>query len=137
MKVFIEQTDERLFSGWATIIWRAVEKNVRRLQERIYRATERQAWRQVRSLQKLLARSTSNIKVALMLHITGKPYTLIVIISSTNDGVITTHGLSRLRGNSLLGGGGLATAPCYPTLRRLCGSKEMGYYGEHCRPAIA
>ena len=26
MKVFIEQTDERLFSGWATIIWRAVEK---------------------------------------------------------------------------------------------------------------
>jgi hypothetical protein len=40
MKLFIEQTDERSCSGWATIIWRAVEQNVRRLQERIYRATE-------------------------------------------------------------------------------------------------
>ena len=40
MKIFIEQTDERSLSGWATIIWRAVERNVRRLQERIYRATE-------------------------------------------------------------------------------------------------
>jgi len=59
MKIFIEQTDERSISGWATIIWRAVEKNVRRLQERISRATERQQWRQVRNLQKLLARSIS------------------------------------------------------------------------------
>jgi hypothetical protein len=38
MKIFIEQTDERSYSGWATINWRAVEKNVRRLQERIYRS---------------------------------------------------------------------------------------------------
>ncbi len=67
MKIFIEQTDERLFSGWATIIWRAVEKNVRRLQERIYRAAERQAWRQVRNLQKLLARSISNKFLAIRL----------------------------------------------------------------------
>ena len=67
MKIFIEQTDERLFSSWATIIWRAVEKNVRRLQERIYRATERQVWRQVRSLQKLLARSISNKLLAIRL----------------------------------------------------------------------
>jgi RNA-directed DNA polymerase len=67
MKIFIEQTDERFISGWATIIWRAVEKNVRRLQERIYRATERQAWRQVRNLQKLLARSISNKLLAIRL----------------------------------------------------------------------
>jgi len=67
MKLFIEQTDERLYTGWATIIWQAVEKNVRRLQERIYRATERQAWRQVRNLQKLLARSISNKLLAIRL----------------------------------------------------------------------
>jgi RNA-directed DNA polymerase len=67
MKIFIEQTDEHSYSGWATIIWRAVEKNVRRLQERIYRATERQAWRQVRSLQKLLTRSISNKLLAIRL----------------------------------------------------------------------
>jgi RNA-directed DNA polymerase len=67
MKIFIEQTDERFILGWATIIWRAVEKNVRRLQERIYRATERQAWRQVRNLQKLLARSISNKLLAIRL----------------------------------------------------------------------
>jgi len=67
MKIFIEQTDERLYTGWATTIWRAVEGNVRRLQERIYRATERQAWRQVRNLQKLLARSISNKLLAIRL----------------------------------------------------------------------
>lgn len=67
MKIFIEQTDKRALSGWATIIWRAVEKNVRRLQERIYRATERQAWRQVRNLQKLLGRSISNKLLAIRL----------------------------------------------------------------------
>jgi RNA-directed DNA polymerase len=67
MKIFIEQTDKRSYSGWAGIIWRAVEKNVRRLQERIYRATERQAWRQVRNLQKLLARSISNKLLAIRL----------------------------------------------------------------------
>lgn len=67
MKVFIEQTDKRFIPGWASIIWCAVEKNVRRLQERIYRATERQSWRQVRNLQKLLARSISNKLLAIRL----------------------------------------------------------------------
>jgi RNA-directed DNA polymerase len=65
MKIFIEQTDERPISGWASIIWRAVERNVRRLQERIYRATECQRWKQVRSLQHLLARSISNKLLAI------------------------------------------------------------------------
>ena len=40
MEILIEQTDEQTYPGRASIIWRAVEKNVRRLQERIYRATE-------------------------------------------------------------------------------------------------
>lgn len=65
MKLFIEQTDEHFRLGWASIIWRAVEQNVRRLQERIYRATERQAWQQVRNLQKLLARSISSKLLAI------------------------------------------------------------------------
>ncbi|MBS1252139.1 MAG: hypothetical protein MAG451_01175 [Anaerolineales bacterium] len=58
MKIFIEQTDERTPLRWEDINWRNVEKNVRRLQERIYRATERQDWKRVRSLQKLLVRTT-------------------------------------------------------------------------------
>jgi len=67
MKIFIEQTDKQTELGWAGINWRVVEKNVRRLQERIYRATERQEWRQVRNLQKLLARSISNKLLAIRL----------------------------------------------------------------------
>jgi RNA-directed DNA polymerase len=42
-----------------------VERTVRRLQERIYRAAQRQAWRTVRSLQKLLARATANKLLAI------------------------------------------------------------------------
>ena len=45
MKIFIEQTDERTTPRWEQINWHHVEKNVRRLQERIYRATERQEWK--------------------------------------------------------------------------------------------
>lgn len=64
MKVFIEQTDQHA-PAWDQIDWGRVERNVRRLQERIYRATERQDWKTVRSLQKLLARSTSNQLLAI------------------------------------------------------------------------
>jgi RNA-directed DNA polymerase len=65
MKIFIEQTDERTPPRWQDIDWRNVERNVRRLQERIYRATERQEWKKVRSLQKLLTRATSNKLLAI------------------------------------------------------------------------
>ena len=42
MKVYlIEQIDERMEPRWEWINWRNVERNVRRLQERIYRATEK------------------------------------------------------------------------------------------------
>jgi RNA-directed DNA polymerase len=62
MKVFIEQTDgqEGQAHSWASINWQGVVRNVRRLQERIYRATQEKAWQKVRSLQKLLQRATSN-----------------------------------------------------------------------------
>jgi RNA-directed DNA polymerase len=50
---------------WASIDWRAVEENVRRVQERIHRATAKGAWKQVRSLQKLLVRATSTQLLAI------------------------------------------------------------------------
>lgn len=65
MAIYIEQTNEQRENHWADINWRVVEENVRRLQERIYRATERQEWQKVRSLQKLLARATSNKLLAI------------------------------------------------------------------------
>ncbi len=60
MKPFIEPTKGQTPPTWADIDWHAVEMNVGRLQERIYRATQDGDWMRVKSLQKLLARATSN-----------------------------------------------------------------------------
>lgn len=65
MGVFIEQIDKRETPTWADIDWRQVERNVKRLQERIYRATEAQEWQRVRNLQKLLAKAMSNKLLAI------------------------------------------------------------------------
>ncbi|MDQ6740179.1 MAG: group II intron reverse transcriptase/maturase [Actinomycetota bacterium] len=65
MKVFTEPTTEQEHPTWASINWRAVAANVRRLQERIYRATEAGNWREVKNLQKLLVRATSNQLLAI------------------------------------------------------------------------
>jgi RNA-directed DNA polymerase len=65
MSILIERTEEHPAYTWADINWHAVEGNVRRLQERIYRATTNKAWRKVRSLQKLLVRATSNKLLAI------------------------------------------------------------------------
>jgi RNA-directed DNA polymerase len=65
MRVFIERTEEHSHARWADIDWHAVEGNVRRLQERIYRATTNKAWRTVKNLQKLLVRATSNQLLAI------------------------------------------------------------------------
>lgn len=54
-----------------------------------------------------------------MPHTIGLLYILIVTIRPTNDMVSDLQGLSRLPGNwhgRFLGGGGLVTARCYPTL---------------------
>lgn len=64
MSLFIEQTGEQP-PTWEQIDWKQVERTVRQLQERIYRATERQEWAKVRSLQKLLVRATSNKLLAI------------------------------------------------------------------------
>lgn len=65
MKTFTERTEEQPHSSWADIDWHAVETNVRRLQERIHRATEKGEWRKVKNLQKLLVRATSNKLLAI------------------------------------------------------------------------
>lgn len=65
MRPFTERTEEQSYTTWADINWHAVEGNVRRLQERIYRATTHKAWKRVKNLQKLLVRATSNTLLAI------------------------------------------------------------------------
>src|SRR4051812_633519 len=65
MKPFIEPTKGQTPPTWAGIDWHAVETNVGRLQERIYRATQDGDWMRVKSLQKLLARATSTKLLAI------------------------------------------------------------------------
>ncbi len=65
MKVFTEPTTEQQAPTWADVNWPAVETNVRRLQERIYCATQTEDWRKVKNRQKLLARATSNKLLAI------------------------------------------------------------------------
>ena len=63
--IFTERTEEHPYTTWADIKWHTVEGHVRRLQERIYRATTNKAWRRVKNLQKLLVRATSNKLLAI------------------------------------------------------------------------
>ena len=46
---------------WNAIDWRAVNRTVRNLRQRIFRASKEGDWKKVRSLQKLLLKSESNI----------------------------------------------------------------------------
>jgi RNA-directed DNA polymerase len=65
MKPFIEPTKGQTPPTWADIDWHAVETNVGRLQERIYRAAQDGDWMRVKGLQKLLARATSTKLLAI------------------------------------------------------------------------
>ncbi len=57
---FIEPTAGRgALDDWSGIDWPAVERNVRRLQERIFRASQNGEHAQVKNLQRLLVRSSS------------------------------------------------------------------------------
>ena len=51
----------RILPSWDEIDWRNATRNVRNLRQRIYRAAEAEDWRKVKSLQKLMLRSTSNV----------------------------------------------------------------------------
>ena len=61
MSILAERTNEPTAPRWASIDWRTVETTVRRLQERIYRATERGERRKARSLQQLLVRAMIHV----------------------------------------------------------------------------
>jgi RNA-directed DNA polymerase len=49
----------RSLQSWSSIDWPAVERSVRRLQERIFRASQNGEPAKVKNLQKLLVRSSS------------------------------------------------------------------------------
>jgi RNA-directed DNA polymerase len=52
---------EELPLDWADINWHLVEKRVRNLRQRIFRATTNKQWNKVRSLMKLMLRNYSNL----------------------------------------------------------------------------
>jgi RNA-directed DNA polymerase len=45
--------------NWKTLPWKQIQRNVYRLQQRIYQATRRGDWKRVHSLQRLMLRSWS------------------------------------------------------------------------------
>lgn len=47
--------------NWASIDWKSVNRKVRNLRQRIYRATEKSQWKKARSLTKLMIKSYSNL----------------------------------------------------------------------------
>lgn len=51
----------KLLQDWEDIDWKPIEKRVRNLRQRIFRATECGQWNKVRSLMKLMLRSYSNL----------------------------------------------------------------------------
>jgi RNA-directed DNA polymerase len=69
MENSIEQNDGRVEPAknikWKDINWRKRKRHVRKIQERIFRATRGKEWKKVRSLQKLVARSQSARFVAI------------------------------------------------------------------------
>lgn len=52
---------EEQLQDWADIHWRLVEKRVKNLRQRIFRATTNKQWNKVRSLMKLMLRNYSNL----------------------------------------------------------------------------
>ncbi len=49
---------------WGAIDWRACERGVRQLRQRIFKAAREQDWPKVRNLQKLMLRSRANTLVS-------------------------------------------------------------------------
>ncbi len=49
--------------SWDFIDWPSCEREVRRLRQRIFKASQEQDWAKVRNLQKLMLRSRSNTLV--------------------------------------------------------------------------
>ncbi len=58
------QARDHDLAGWDAIDWRACEGEVRRLRQRIFKASREQDWPKVRNLQKLMLRSRANTLVS-------------------------------------------------------------------------
>lgn len=52
---------EEPLENWNSIDWKQVKRKVRNLRQRIYRATQKNQWKKVRNLMKLMLRSYSNL----------------------------------------------------------------------------
>jgi RNA-directed DNA polymerase len=50
---------------WADINWKLIQKRIKNLRQRIYRATQQRRWNQVRSLTKLMLRSQANLLLSI------------------------------------------------------------------------
>ena len=50
---------------WETIDWKKINKRVKNLRQRIYRATQNGQWNKVRCLKKLMIRSYSNLLLSM------------------------------------------------------------------------
>jgi RNA-directed DNA polymerase len=50
---------------WTTLNWKRLKRRVRNLRQRLFRASQNQAWNQVRSLMKLMLRSQANLLLAI------------------------------------------------------------------------
>src|SRR6266849_8803956 len=77
---------------WGAIEWRAHEENVRRLRQRIFKASKDGDLRQVRQLQKLMLRSWSNTLVSVR-QVTQRNAGR---RTAGVDGVVVLDGLSRM-----------------------------------------
>ncbi|MEY9211479.1 group II intron reverse transcriptase/maturase [Thermobifida halotolerans] len=78
---------------WGALDWRFHEKEVRRLRQRIFKATREQNWPQVRNLQKLMLRSRSNTLVSVRRvtqHNAGR-------MTAGIDGQVALSGEDRIR----------------------------------------
>jgi RNA-directed DNA polymerase len=60
-RVYKDIGAEKSLLDWADINWKLVNKRIRKLRQRIYRATQNGQWNRVRSLMKLMLRSYSNL----------------------------------------------------------------------------
>ena len=59
-----DQARNHDLAGWDAIDWRACEGEVRRLRQRIFKASREQDWAKVRNLQKLMLRSRASTLVS-------------------------------------------------------------------------
>lgn len=64
-RVILDIGTTELNKEWDDHDWQLIQKRVKNLRRRIFRATREEKWNQVRSLMKLMLRSQSNLLLAI------------------------------------------------------------------------